>query len=239
MNYWHGLGLLALCLGLGLGSGFMERFKAQAEAEYTASITAYARPEAPARPEPRRASPQPVWRDAVGAAGFAPPPGGMPAAPQKAKPASSSAMIPKDAPRIKAGDIKELMAGPENFIVSRTWLGKPAGFARFMSDPARAKGYVSNPFVRAVLDQPKVVKALMGNARLRSAFLNSPAMNDPKVLDALSSSFLMKELAGTKGVAAVISDPAEVRKLFTAPDMASWLMRNPNGAAVLAGLTGA
>jgi hypothetical protein len=239
MNYWHGLGLLMLCMGLGLGAGYMER-SSQSDAEYTASVTAYARrSDAPAQPEPQRSSPQPIWRDAVISPVRAVPikfPSSF--SPREAKPGAAP-VIPKEAPRIKPGDLKELLSKPEHFIVSRTWLGKPDGFQRFAADPARVRGYVNNPFVRAVLGQPRVVRALMGNQRLRAAFLNSPAMNDPKVLDALARSPLMKELSKTKGVAAVMANPEEVGKLFGAPEMVSWLMRNPSGADVLGGLTGA
>lgn len=219
-----GLVVVVTALGAGYVSGRYQNTKgARVQAEYEASV-----------------SPPPARQRLI--AGKMPLRDAMPAAsPQRqeealsrpaARPSAPAAILPPlaGAPTITADSMKSLVADPLSFMAQKTWLGKPAGFQKFAADPQRVNRYVSNPIVKNVLDSPILMKKLLSNEAVVRAFLSSPAMRDPAALKALSSSPLIKRLAESKGVQAVLADPVLIQRVLMSPQTMTWMTSDPQAA---------
>lgn len=232
------IGVVVVCGLLGTADGLRDRWRAQAEREYRESVAPHPESE---RPEPVAAPEAPQWRDAVAAPAAAPAAvlaaaRVVPMAPPPGAAARQAAVsIPKGAPMVKPGAFKALLASPSKFIVESTWLGRPEGFRAFAADPARVRRYLANPAVRAVLDNPMVLKALLSNKTVVKAFVESPAMKDAKTLKALGSSALMMQLGDTKAFAALAKDPGALQTVLSMPEGAAFFARFPQGMMLMGG----
>lgn len=232
------IGVVAVCALLGTADGLRDRWKAQAEREYQESVAPHPDSE---RPEPVASPEAPQWRDAVAAPAAAPAAvlataRIVPMAPPPGAAARQAAVaIPKGAPTVKPGAFKALIASPSKFIVESTWLGRPDGFRAFAADPERVRRYLGNPAVRAVLDNPRVLRVLLSNKTVIKAFVESPAMKDPKTLQALGSSALMMQLGDTKAFASLAKDPSVLQTALSMPEGAAFFARFPQGMALMGG----
>lgn len=159
------------------------------------------------------------------------PAGRMPAAgPASASKAAAAQWV------TSRSQFQALMAGPVRFMVDRTWLGKPAGFAGFLKDPKRTAAYVSHPLIRGALDNPAVMKALLGNPAVVQGFLSSPAMQDPGTIRLLAQSPLFDTLIKSAGVQAVLSDPIFVQNTLFGPATTGWMLKHPEAMGAFAKL---
>lgn len=222
-----GLVVILTALGAGYVSARYQNLNAErAQADYEASVAApLSRHRRSVEPRPMREEGRDMpMRDAMAMPSVAPMQAPAPVVLMNRAPGQTAA-LPAGSPTITAGSMKELLAAPLTYMVEKTWLGKPAGFQKFVSDPRRVKRYVDNPIVKSVIDSPTMTRMFVSNAVLVSAFLSSPAMRDQAVMKALSSSPLLRELAQHKGVQAALTDPAILQKI---------LMANPQAAQLLA-----
>lgn len=221
-----GLVVVVTALGAGYVSArFQNLSAARAQSDYEASVappSARHRPAAESLPVIEEEGGEMPLRDAMAMprapAALAPARAVPPRSPMAAGPAASGD------PKISADSMKALLTQPMTYITQKTWLGKPAGFQKFISDPKRVKRYIDNPIVKSVIDSPAMTRVFVSNSMLVSAFLASPAMRDPAAMKALASSPLLRELAQHKGVQAALADPAIMQKL---------LMTNPQAAQLL------
>ena len=128
---------------------------------------------------------------------------------------------------------QSLMAAPVRFMVDKTLLGKPSGFAAFLKDPKRTAAYAAHPLIKGALDNPMVMKVLLNNPAVVQGFLSSPAMQDPGTIRLLAQSRLFDTLVQSPGVRAVLSDPVFMQKtLFGAQTMA-WMAKHPEALGAL------
>lgn len=192
---------------------------------------------------PRRAPAMPMpempMRDAVASsrptfATAAPAPAA--AAPVAAKSAEKLPEKPAPSAAAKAG-FASLLSSPARYLVSKTMLGKPGELARKLERKEFGKSYVQTPIVRSVLESPSAVSAILGNAALRRAFLDSPAMRDPRVVDKLGESALLQYVLTSDGVQKALGKPGVLQSVLMAPDTLAWMQRSPENRALMTRLT--
>lgn len=133
------------------------------------------------------------------------------------------------------GRFKGLLSSPAAFLAKKTHLGKPEKFAAWLSDSRRVDRYLAHPLVRGVVDSPLLTRMIVRPAVV-SAFLQSPAMSDPRALAALSKSGLVQKLAEYPGVQALLDDPQFVQGVLMNPQTTAYLARHKDAGALLKGL---
>ncbi|MDD5656576.1 MAG: hypothetical protein PHF00_04905 [Elusimicrobia bacterium] len=129
--------------------------------------------------------------------------------------------------------LRALLSAPARFIVEKTLLGRPEEFRRFLSDPRRTRRYLSHPLVKEILSDTALVRRLAGNRAVVDAFLQSPAMQDPRAIQALADSGLCRSILQSPGASALADDPAFVRDLFVNPRTVAWISSHPEAAAAV------
>lgn len=163
-----------------------------------------------------------------------------PAALPNKQPASPSETArPKEPTKTARAGFTALLASPANYIASKTMLGRPGQFAAQVQRKDFGKAYVMTPVVRMVLESPTLVKAVLTNETLLNAFLTSPAMKDPKAVQALADSALLQYVLTSKGVMTAFSDPAVYQHTLMSPRTAMWAGSSPQARAALGRLTSA
>ncbi len=153
-------------------------------------------------------------------------------APAAAEPALGNPPPAKGKAR-DAWDWANLWNSPSQYLVRRTWLGSPESLSNHLSDPAAVDHYLSRPLVRATLESPTFVRLLAGNRALAKAFIESPAMQDPKLVKELLTSPLMRSIMASPGVQAFIQDPTGLAQALGSPELANWVRNNPAAGSVI------
>lgn len=231
-----------LCVSVGLGALAMFYWGAQGSSsdleirEDAARGFDMRHTSLPAAPSP--ASLEPL-RDAMSAPPrfspkiITPTPAPAPAKPQEAKRAGREATATE-----RAGYL-QLLTSPGRYIVSKTLLGKPSQLAGLLQTKDFGKSYVMLPLVRGVLESPRAVSMILKNQAIMTAFLTSPAMKDPKTVQALADSALLMYVLTSPGVKKALQDPVVYRQVFMSPQTAAWLGSNPEARGALGRLTAA
>ncbi|MBI4349298.1 MAG: hypothetical protein HY553_20840 [Elusimicrobia bacterium] len=179
-------------------------------------------------------------RDAVAARpvvfGLAPAPPARPAAPVAAprSPQPAPAKLqpleeapPKDPTARGRWEWAYLWRKPAEYIVRHTWLGSPELLRRRMSDPDNVNEYLSMPLVRGTLESPTLVRMIASNKTIVGAFVNSPAMQNPRSAEELLTSPLVQRILMSRGVQGFVTDPGALAKAFANPELSDYLRRTP------------
>ena len=153
------------------------------------------------------------------------------AAPAAPPPAPAPAVVGEEAVKKDAG-FTALLASPAKFLASKTLLGKPQRLKGFLADERRTQRYINNPIVHGVLSSPTLMRMLVRPTMIR-AFIGSPAMGDRESVRVLAKSPLLKQLAGTPGVQAVLQDQAFINNVLLDGETMSWLGKNPEAMGAL------
>lgn len=189
---------------------------------------------------PAQTVPAEPFHDAIAAPA---PAAAAPSAPTDRQPAFPSEKKvldkPKEPSKTARAGFASLMASPARYIVAQTMLGKPSQFAMQVQRKDFGKAYVMTPVVRMVLESPTLVKAVLTNETLLNAFLTSPAMKDPKAVQALADSALLQYVLTSRGVMTAFSDPAVYQHTLMSPRAAAWAASSPQARAALGRLTSA
>lgn len=128
-----------------------------------------------------------------------------------------------------SGAFGAILDTPAKFMLKKSYLGKPASFQKFASDPKKVDAWLKRPLVRAVTGSPALTRLLVLRPGVMRSFLDSPAMKDPRAIAALGRSPLLKELAQRPGVKAALSDQALVKRALMGPEVMGWLAKHPEG----------
>lgn len=202
-------------------------------------------------PQPAARAPQPrvhgmVSNSAAPRVQDATAPAPAPAPAPVAKPArvvaaaepAPSAKPPANGPARDRWDWAYLWKRPAEYLVRHTWLSSPAHLSRRLSHPAGINRYLERPLVRATLESPAFVRLLAGNHALVGAFLESPAMRDPKVVKELFTSPLVQRIVASRGIQELVNNPTALAQVLSNPELVTWLRSNPAAEPVftLAGI---
>ncbi len=188
----------------------------------------FAPPPPPARPGLADES----MRDSVSAGGSSPMPipiAGLSMAPRPAPAPAPARAFPAGEQKTALANpvFASLSAGPESFLLQRTFLGSPKDFRRFLADRRRVDAYLDSTLVRAALRSPAVAKALLTSGPIVRAFLNTPALQDPAAVNELLKSALLGKVLDCPGIQEALSDPLVTAHLVRDPATAAFIMDNP------------
>lgn len=209
------------------------------------------RPAAPSKPaEAEPAEPAPAPKPVILGAvplvrNSSPAPARGKAAPARAAaaatpkpPAAAPNVLPKNMPEKGRGEWSALFTRPMEYLVAHTWLGSGDKLARLARNHGSARRYLERPLVRTVLHSPMLLNLLTSNRTIVGAVLKTPAMQDPRAVQALLGSPLMHDILTSPAVKGLLSNPIAVANTLGNEEVSAWLRKNPVAMSTISSHTG-